>query len=116
MISLVSVSLFLSYFAIRVKLKRQKAIIIIVIIIFVTTFKQGIYNYIPVTTHVSRAYNVAAVLYVYIQFVLHVMLFRMLNVLYFHISTFRSVCVCVCVCVQCPVWLFSVVPRFRGFP
>ena len=35
-----------------------------------------IYNYIPETNHVSRC-NVAVVLY--LQFVLHVMLFRMLN-------------------------------------
>jgi hypothetical protein len=35
---------------------------------------QGIYNYIPETNHVSRVYSVAAVLY--LQFVLHVMLFR----------------------------------------
>jgi len=51
---------------------------------------QGIYNYIPETNHVSRVYNVAAVLY--LQFMLHVMLFLMLNVLYHHISTFRSMC------------------------
>jgi len=25
------------------------------------------------------------------------------------------VCVCVCVCVQCPMWLFFVVPWFRAF-
>jgi len=33
---------------------------------------QGIYNYIPETSHVSRAYSVAAVLY--LQFVLHVIM------------------------------------------
>ena len=38
---------------------------------------QGIYNYIYETKHVSRAYIVAAVLY--LQFVLHVMLFRPCN-------------------------------------
>jgi hypothetical protein len=32
---------------------------------------QGIYNYIPETNHVSRVYNVSAVLY--LQFMLHVM-------------------------------------------
>jgi hypothetical protein len=35
---------------------------------------QGTYNYIPETNHASRVYSVAAVLY--LQFVLHVMLFR----------------------------------------
>ena len=38
---------------------------------------RGIYNYIPATNHVSEVYSVAAVLY--LQFVLHVMLFRTLN-------------------------------------
>jgi hypothetical protein len=38
---------------------------------------QGIYNYKPETNHVSRVHRVAAVLY--LQFVLHVMLFRPWN-------------------------------------
>jgi hypothetical protein len=49
-------------------------IIIIIIIILVITCMQGIYNYIPETNDVSRVYSVAAVLY--LQFVLHVMLFH----------------------------------------
>ena len=48
----------------------------------------GIYNHIPETNLVSRAHRVAAVLY--LQFMMHVMLFPMLNVLYFHSSNFRS--------------------------
>jgi len=52
-------------------------IIIIIIIILVITFIQGIYNYISEPNHVSRVYSVAAVLY--LQFVLHVMLFRPWN-------------------------------------
>jgi len=39
---------------------------------------QSIYNYKPETHRVSKVCSVAAVLY--LQFVLHVMLFRMLNV------------------------------------
>jgi hypothetical protein len=35
---------------------------------------QGIYNYILETSHVSRVYTFSAVLY--LQYVLHVMLFR----------------------------------------
>jgi len=65
-------------------------IIIIIIIIHVTTFMQGIYNYIPDKNHVSRVYSVAAVLN--LQFVLHVMLLHPKNVLYFYISTSRSMC------------------------
>ena len=49
-------------------------IIIITIIVLVTTFMQDIYNYIPETNAVSRLCSVAAVLY--LQFVLHAMLFR----------------------------------------
>ena len=52
-------------------------IIIIIIIIFITCM-HGIYNYIPQTTPVSTVHNVTAVLY--LQSVLHVMLFRLWNV------------------------------------
>jgi len=48
-------------------------IVVIVIIMLVITFIDGFYNYILVN-HVSSVYSVAAVLY--LQFVLHVMLFR----------------------------------------
>ena len=50
----------------------------------------GIYNYIPETNHVSSVYSVAAVLC--LQSMLHVMLLPVLNVLYFYISTSRSMC------------------------
>jgi len=49
------------------------------IIILVITFMQGIYNYIPETNHVSRAYSVAAVLY--LQSVLRVILCRLILLL-----------------------------------
>jgi hypothetical protein len=49
-----------------------------------------IYNYIPETNLVSRIYSFAAILY--LQFTVHVMLFPFFNVLYFYISTFRSMC------------------------
>ena len=39
---------------------------------------KGIYNYIPEANRVSRVHGVAAV--VYLQFVLHVLLFHMLNI------------------------------------
>ena len=66
----------------------------------------GIYNYIPDTNRVSRVYNIAAVLY--LQSVLHVILFRPWN-------TFcTSTLVVSVLCVQCPIWLFSFVgPWFR---
>jgi len=74
-------------------------IIIIIIIMLVITFMPDIYNYAVETTHVSTVCNVAAVLY--LQFVLHVMLFGMLSVLYFDISTFRSVCAVPSMAVVC---------------
>jgi len=53
--------------------------------VLVIAFMHGIYNYIPETNHVSRVHSVAAVLY--IQSMLHVMLFRPVKyVLYFCIS------------------------------
>ena len=48
--------------------------VVVVGIILVITFIQDIYNYISATHCISRVYSVAAVLY--LQFVLHVMLFR----------------------------------------
>ena len=49
-------------------------IIIIIIIYLFITFMQGIYNYIPEANHVYRVYSASAVLY--LQFMLHVTLFR----------------------------------------
>jgi len=66
----------------------------------------GIYNYIPETNHVSTVYSVASVLC--LQFVLHVMLFRPWNVLYFYISTFRSTCAVLSMVVSCN----SLISRF----
>jgi len=52
---------------------------------------QGNYNYTPETNHVSNVYSVAAVLY--LQFVLRVLLFRILN----KFCTFTSVLPEICV-------------------
>jgi hypothetical protein len=50
----------------------------------VITFIQGVYNYIPKTNHVSRVHSLTAVLY--LQFVLHVMLFRPCKYVWFIIT------------------------------
>ena len=76
--------------------------LLLLLLLFVITFMQGIYNYVPETNHVSRVYCVAAV--ASLQCVLYVMLFRMLNMF----CTFTLIPGEVCV--QCSVWLFSVVP------
>ena len=74
----------------------------IIIVILVITFMYDIYNYKPETTHVYMLYSVTAVLY--LQSVLHVMLFRVLNMF----CTFTSALPAVCV--QCTIWLFLAVP------
>ena len=68
---------------------------------------QGIYNYIPDINYVSGVYSVASVLC--LQIVVHVMLFHLRNM--FPTLTF----VLSAVCVQCPIRLFSIVPKFHAF-
>ena len=50
----------------------------------------GIYTYIPETNYVPREYSVAANLL--LLFMVLISLVSVLNLLYFYISTFRSVC------------------------
>jgi hypothetical protein len=65
-------------------------IIIVIIMLLLLFIMQGIYSFIPETNHVYKVCSVAIILY--LQFMLHVMLFRLFNDLYTHISTFRSMC------------------------
>jgi len=51
---------------------------------------QGIYTYIPETNYVPRENSVAAILL--LLFVVLISLVSELNLLYFYISTFRSMC------------------------
>jgi len=51
---------------------------------------QGIYTYIPETNYVPREYTVAAILL--LLFMVLISLVSVLNLLYFYISTFRSIC------------------------
>ena len=60
-------------------------IIIIIFVFFVIIFMPDIYNYIPETNHVSRVESIAAVLY--LQYVLHVILFRPWKVYYYYYYT-----------------------------
>jgi len=50
----------------------------------------GIYTYIPETNYVPRQYSVAAILL--LLFMVLISLVSVLNLLYFYISTFRSMC------------------------
>jgi hypothetical protein len=60
---------------------------LLLLLLFIT-FMQVIYNYIPETNHVSSAYNIATILW--LHFMVHVILFPMMNILYFYVSTFQS--------------------------
>ena len=66
------------------------AIIIIIIIIIIISFMQGIYTNIPETNYVPREHGVAAILL--FLFMVRISLVSVLNLLYFYISTFRSMC------------------------
>ena len=60
---------------------------------------QGIYTYIPQTNYVPREYSVAAILL--LLFMVLISSVSVLNVLYFYISTFRSMCAVPNVAVFC---------------
>ena len=79
---------------------------IIIIIIIIIFFMHGIYTYIPETNCVRREYSVAANLL--LLFMVLISLVPVLNLLYFYIGTFRSMC-------AVPIWLFSVVTWLRVF-
>ena len=66
------------------------SVIIIIIIIIIISFMQGIYAYIPEKNYVPREYSIAAILL--LLFVVLISLVSVLNLLYFYISTFRSMC------------------------
>jgi len=57
----------------------MRLIIIIIIIIIIITFMHGMHHCISETNHVSRVYNIAAILW--LQSVVDVVLLPMLNVL-----------------------------------
>ena len=61
-----------------------------IIIIIIISFMQGIYTYILETNYVPREYSVVAVLL--LLFMVLISLVSVLNLLYFYISTFRSMC------------------------
>jgi len=63
---------------------------VIIIIIFIISFIQDIYTYIPETNYVHREYSVAAILL--LLFMMLISLVSVLNLLYFYISTFRNMC------------------------
>ena len=65
-------------------------IIIIIIIIIIVSFMQGINIHTPETNHVPRGYIVAAILS--LLFMVPLFLVPTLVLLFFYVSTFRSMC------------------------
>ena len=63
---------------------------VFIIIIIIISFMQGIYPYIPEANYDPREYSVAAILL--LLFMVLISLVSVLNLLYFSISTFRSMC------------------------
>ena len=61
-----------------------------IIIIIIISFMQGVYAYIPETNYVPMECSVAAVLL--LLFMVLISLISVLSLLYFYISTFRSMC------------------------
>ena len=74
--------------------------------IIIISFMQGIYTYIPETNHIPREYSVPTIL-------------SLLFMVYIASSCVGTNCTFTLalseVCVQCPIWLFSVVPSLHGF-
>ena len=66
------------------------------LLLFISSI-HGIYKYVPETNHVSKVYSVVAILW--LQFIVHIILFPMLI-----FDTFTPVLRTVCV--QCPISLF----------
>jgi len=60
------------------------------VMIIIISFMQGSYSYIPNTNYVPTEYSVAAILL--LLFTVLIPLVSVLNLLYFYISTFRSLC------------------------
>jgi len=62
----------------------------VIIIVIIISFMQDIFTCIPETNCVPREYNVAAILL--LLFMVLISLVSVRNLLYFYISTFRSMC------------------------
>ena len=80
----------LIFILIRIILKTFPATTTTIIIsIFIISFMQGIYTYILETNYIPREYSVVAILL--LLFMVLITLVSVLNLLYFYISTFRSI-------------------------
>ena len=89
-----------------VRVHEKIFIIIVIIIIIIFSFMQGIHTHISETNHVPREYIAAAILSLFVVPQSLVPALALLSV--FTLSLSKA-------CVQCPIWLFSVVPLHHGF-
>jgi hypothetical protein len=91
-------------------------IIIIIIIIITISFMQGIYTYILETNHVPEEYNVAAILS--LLFMVPISLAPALALIYFYISTFRSIIIIIIIIIIIKLpdrpWRVHPASYFRG--
>jgi len=78
-----------------------------IIIIIIISFMQGIYTYIPETNYVPREYNAAAILL--LLYMMIISLVSVLNLLYFYISTFRSMCAVPNMAVFCRIIIIIII-------
>ena len=67
---------------------------------------KGTYTHIPVTIYVPREHGVAAILL--FLFMMLISLLAVLNLLYFYISTFRSMCVIIIIIITLAFWKFYI--------
>jgi hypothetical protein len=87
---------------------RERGEFYIIIIIIIISFMQGIYTYISETNDVPREYSVAAI--PSLLFMVPISLVPALALLYFYVSTFRSMCAVPNMAVFCS----SLISRFPG--
>jgi hypothetical protein len=62
---------------------------------------QDVYNYIPKTNIVTKVYKFATIPWLQYTSLLHIMLFHVIKVSYFYITTFRNMCAVSCTAVLC---------------
>ena len=68
---------------------------------------QGIYAYVPETNHVPREYSVSAILS--LLFMVSISLVPALALLYFYVSTFRSMCAVPSMAVFCSSFIIIII-------
>ena len=72
------------------KATTQLIVLVLLLLLLLLFFMQGIYTYIPETNYVPKEYSVAA--FLLLLFMVLISLVSVLNLLYFYISTFQSMC------------------------